>query len=142
MINCRRPSNRSSRLALPLGPSNSYFFSTASHGIHRRSAASASRERVKAFSLTRSCWRAASHSCADTIGGVFIARCPFRCSMSPSLLVAILFLLDFLKQTETIRSKKFSEFADAHSQNSSRGSRSGGYHCCACDAYWAHMSLL
>src|SRR6202034_922088 len=72
-INCLRPSNRSSRLTLPLGPSNSYFFSTAIHGIRRRSAASASRERVKAFSFTRSCCRAASHSCSDTIGGVFIA---------------------------------------------------------------------
>jgi hypothetical protein len=62
--------------------------------------------------------------------------------MSLSLLVAILFLLDFLKQTETIRPEQFSEFADAHRQNSSRGSRSGGHHCCACDACWAHISLL
>jgi hypothetical protein len=62
--------------------------------------------------------------------------------MSLSLLVAILFLLDFLKQTETIRPEKFSEFADAHRQNSSRGSRSGGHHGCACDACWAHISLL
>src|SRR5262249_34048685 len=73
------------RLALPLGPSNSYAFSTASHGIRRRSAASASRARVKAFSFRRSCSRAASHSCGDTIGGVFIGRCPFRCSISLSL---------------------------------------------------------
>src|SRR5450631_23270 len=118
----------SSRLALPFGPSNSYFFSTASHGIRRRSAASASRERVKAFSFTRSCWRAASHSCGDTIGGVFIARCPFRCSISLSLLIAISFLLDFLKQTETTRSEKAFEFADARGQNSSRQSCSGGHH--------------
>src|SRR3984957_19961308 len=75
--NCLRPSNKSSRLTLPLGPSNSYFLSTAIHGIRRRSAASASRERVKAFSFTRSCCRAASHSCCDTIGGVFIARFGF-----------------------------------------------------------------
>src|SRR5450755_3630829 len=129
----------SSRLSLPLGPSNSYFFSTASHGIRRRSAASASRERVRAFSFTRSCWRAASHSCGDTIGGVFIASCPFRCSVSFSLLVAILFLLDFLKQIETIRPEKSPEFADARRQNSSRGSRSGDHHCCACDARWAHI---
>jgi hypothetical protein len=61
--------------------------------------------------------------------------------MSLSLLVAILFLLDFLKQTATIRPEKFSEFADAHRQNSSRGSRSGGHQCCACDACWAHISL-
>src|SRR6266567_3942935 len=142
MISCRRPSNKSSRLTLPLGPSNSYFFSTAIHGIRRRSAASASRERVKAFSFTRSCWRAASHSCCDTIGGVFIARCPLPGSLSLCLLVAILFLLSFLKQTEMIHSEKFSELADAHRQNSSRGSGSGDHYCCACDACWAHMSLL
>jgi hypothetical protein len=62
------------------------------------------------------------------------------------LLVAILFLLlfliDFLKQTETIRFEKFFEFADARRQNSSRGSRSGGHHCYACDACWAHISIL
>src|SRR5215510_12671868 len=77
MINCRRPSNRSSKLALPLGPSNSYFFSTASHGIRRRLAASASRARVNSFSFTSSCWRAASHSCGETIGGVFIVMSSF-----------------------------------------------------------------
>src|SRR5215472_17465260 len=74
MINWRRPSNKSNRLTLPLGPSNSYFFPTGIHGIRRRSAASASLERVKAFSFTRSCWRAASHSCGDTIGGVFMGH--------------------------------------------------------------------
>src|SRR5215813_1595874 len=73
MINCRRPSNRSSRLALPLGPSNSYGFSTASHGIRRRSAASASRARVNSFSFTRSAWRAASHSFSETTFGLFIS---------------------------------------------------------------------
>src|ERR1700675_40318 len=142
MISCRRPSNKSSRLTLPLGPSNLYFLSTASHGIRRRSAASASRERVKAFSFTRSRWCAASHSCCDTIGGVFIARCAFPCSLPLSLLVAILFLLCFLKQTETIRSENFSELADAHRQNSSCGSGSGAHYCRARDACWAHMSLL
>src|SRR5262245_3447802 len=94
-------------LTLPLGPSNSYFFSTSIHGIRRRSAASASRERVKAFSFTRSCCHAASHSCADTIGGVFIAFCPFGISLSLFLLVAISLLLCFLKQTETTRSEYF-----------------------------------
>src|SRR4030095_473070 len=58
---------------LTLGPSNSYFFSTTIHGNRRPSAASASRARVKAFSFTRSCCRAASHCCGDTIGGVLIA---------------------------------------------------------------------
>jgi hypothetical protein len=45
------------------------------------------------------------------------------------LLVAILFLLCFLKQTETIRSEKSSELADAHRQNSSRGSGDGDHYC-------------
>src|SRR6266478_7903617 len=54
--------------------------------MRRRSAASASRERVKAFSFTRSCWCAASHSCCDTIGGVFISRCPFPCSLALSFI--------------------------------------------------------
>jgi hypothetical protein len=48
------------------------------------------------------------------------------------LLVAILFLLCFLKQTETIRSEKSSELADAHRQNSSRGSGSGDHYCYCC----------
>src|SRR5262249_22783221 len=138
-IDWRRSSNKSSRLTLPLGPSNSYFLSTASQGIRRRSAASASRDRVKAFSFTRSCWRAASHSSCDTIGGVFIAICPFGCSLSLSLLVAISVLLCFRQQTETTRSEKSSELADAHRQNSSCGSGSGDHHCCACDACWAHI---
>src|SRR5216683_3297566 len=137
MINCRRPSNRSSRLTLPLGPSNSYFFSTVIHGIRRRSAASASRERVKAFSLIRSFCLAASHSCSDTIGGVFIAICSFGCSLFPSLRVAISFLLCLLKQTETPRSEKFSELANVHRQNSSRETGRGDHHCCICDACWA-----
>src|SRR5262249_12785093 len=114
---------RSSRPTLPWDPSNSYFFSTAIQGIRRRSAASASRERVKAFSFTRSCWRAASHSCDDTIGSVFFGRFPFR-SVPCSLLVAILFLLSFLNRP-TIRSEKFSDLADAHRQDSSRGCGSG-----------------
>src|SRR5215467_14274219 len=89
MISCRRPSNRSSRLTLPLGPSNLYFFSTAIHGIRRRSAASASRARVKDFSFTRSCWRAASQSCRGTIRGVFIPRCSLRCCMSFALFLSM-----------------------------------------------------
>src|SRR6266853_6962181 len=142
MINCRRPSNKSSRLTLPLGPSNSYFFSTAIHGIRRRSADNASRARVNSFSLTSSCWRAASHSCADTIGGVFFGRCPFGFSMSLFVPVDILFLLCFLKQTVPTRPKNFSNLADAQGQNSSRGPRSSRHHCCACDTCWTHISLL
>src|ERR1700722_20014275 len=92
MINCLRSSNKSSRLTLPLGPSNSYFFSTAIQGIRRRSAARASRERVRAFSFTRSCCRAVSHSCCDTIGGGFIARCPFACSLFVDIFISPYYL--------------------------------------------------
>src|SRR5215468_6075538 len=103
MINCLRPSNRSSKLTLPLGPSNSYFFSTAIHGIRRRSAASASRERVKAFSFASIFCHAACHSVGDTIGGVFIAMSVFDCLLSLSLPLAISFLL-FVKPAETTHS--------------------------------------
>jgi hypothetical protein len=48
----------------------------------------------------------------------------------------------FLKQTETIRSDKFSEFGDANHQSSSRRSGSGDLYCCACNASRAHMCLL
>ena len=50
-----------------------YAFSTAIQGIRRRSAASASRDRIWAFSFTSNRSRAASHSCRDTICGVRIA---------------------------------------------------------------------
>ena len=75
----------SSRLTLPCGPSNSYAFSTAIHGIRRRSAARASRARVAAFSLTSICSRAAAQASGDTIGGVFIPGCPLRCCVSLAL---------------------------------------------------------
>src|SRR5277367_88336 len=55
--------------------------------------------------------------------------------------ILLLLLLDFVKQTSTIRPEKFAEFVDVHRQNSSRGSRSGGHHCRACDAHWAHKFL-
>src|SRR5919106_1462424 len=71
-ISCRRPWNRSSRLTWPSGPSNAYSFSTAIHGIRRRSAASASRARVSSFSFTSSSSRAACHSWGETIVGVFM----------------------------------------------------------------------
>src|SRR4051812_48707851 len=98
--------------------------------MRRRSAASASRERVKAFSLTRSCCRAASHSCCETTGGVFFGSCCFGFSLWVSLI--ILFLLYFLKVTETGRNEEFPELADTHRQNSSSGSDSGDDRCCAC----------
>jgi hypothetical protein len=59
--------------------------------------------------------------------------------LSLSLLVAILFLLCFLKQTETIRSEKSSELADAHRQNSSRGS---GDHYSAVGCWRSRFSFL
>src|SRR5438045_1925203 len=94
-MSCRRPSNRSSRLALPLGPSNLYSFSTATHGIRRRSAASASRAWVNSFSFTSSFWRAASHSFADTILGCFICSFFFSTSLVfiPVLLSLYLFVV-------------------------------------------------
>jgi hypothetical protein len=74
---------------LALGPSNSYAFSMAVHGILRRSVARASRLRVKSFSFTSICWRAASQASGDTIGGVRMAgRSPFR-SFSSVLVVVM-----------------------------------------------------
>ena len=49
------------------------------HGIRRRSAARASRERVTAFSFKSSCRRAASQASAETMGGVSIVRRPLSC---------------------------------------------------------------
>ncbi|MNQ87797.1 hypothetical protein D3C85_1030360 [compost metagenome] len=69
----RRPSKSSARLTWPAGPSKVYVLSTAIHGMRRRSAASASRARVWAFSFTSSCWRAASQASGDTTGGVFMS---------------------------------------------------------------------
>ena len=51
--------------------------------MRRRSAARASRERVKAFSLTSNCCRAASHSSSDVIAGVFIATGSFLFKAEP-----------------------------------------------------------
>src|SRR5215469_13399591 len=89
MISWLRPSNRSSRLTLPVGPSNSYAFSTAIHGIRRRSAASASRARVRAFSFSSICSRADSHASRATIGGVRMAGCLPFWSFSGVLVVLI-----------------------------------------------------
>src|SRR6266576_3508565 len=56
---------------------------------HPRHSSTLGGQRVKAFSFTRSCWRATCHSCGDTTGGVFIP--PFWFSIF-CLLVAISFL--------------------------------------------------
>src|SRR5262245_49502442 len=70
----------STRLFCPSGPSNVYCFSTACHGIRRRCAASASLARITSFSLTRISCLAASHSCGETMGGVFIGIVSLRYS--------------------------------------------------------------
>src|ERR687894_700033 len=57
-------------------PSKLYSFSTAIHGIRRRSAASASRARVCSFSWTSSSSRAVFHSSGETTGGVFTLLIP------------------------------------------------------------------
>src|SRR6266542_3149664 len=62
-------SNRSSRLACPFGPSNTYCFSILTIGSRRRSAARASSARVASFSLTSRFSLAACHSPSDTICG-------------------------------------------------------------------------
>src|SRR3954452_789773 len=80
---------RSSTVALLSGPSGTSAFSTATQGIRPRSEASASRARVISFSLTRSFSRAVSHSCGDTIGGVFMACSPvFAPPVDASVLLA------------------------------------------------------
>src|SRR6516225_5160 len=109
--------------------------------MRRRSAASASREQVKAFSLTSNCCRAASQSCGDTIGGLFIASCPFPRSFSFGLLVVMSFLPCFVKQTDTTRFEKSFEFADVDHDDSACRSDASNHHCCACDARWTHTCL-
>jgi hypothetical protein len=74
MIGCRWPSNGSSSLTLPLGPSNAYALSTAIHpspfGGER---VAGPRQRL---ALTSIGLRAAIQSCCDTIGGVLAGlRC-------------------------------------------------------------------
>jgi hypothetical protein len=56
---------------LPLVESNSYRFSTFSHGRARRWRLNASRCRLNSFSLLRNSLRAASHSaCETTFAGI------------------------------------------------------------------------
>src|SRR5256714_5292458 len=116
-MSCRRPSNRSSRLALPLGPSNSYFFSTASHGIRRRSAASASRARVNSFSFTSNFWRAASHSCDETILGRLIWLASVSRSISFTFILFSSALVHFFLSVNFVHHKS--------GQSAARG-RTGG----------------
>jgi hypothetical protein len=46
-------------------------------------------QRITGAGLTRSCSRAASHSCGDTIGGVFMACCPSFRAFSGDVIVVI-----------------------------------------------------
>ena len=62
----------------PLGPSNTYSFSTFSIGSSRRACLSASRWRVNSFSLASSFLRAGSHSSCATIFGTFMLLFPSR----------------------------------------------------------------
>src|SRR5438094_2002993 len=118
-MSCRRPSNSSSRLALPLGPSKWYSFSTAIHGIRRRSAASASRARVNSFSFTSSCWRAASHSFGETVLGWFTWF--FFLSASLVFILVVLCLYLFAAPVKTPKHERghssAGRSADSHESN-------------------------
>ena len=74
ITSCGRPSNRSSRLTVPSGPSNVYGLSMRTIGSRRRSALTRSRARVSSFSFASSSLRAASHSSRDTTSGRFPSR--------------------------------------------------------------------
>src|ERR1700733_43281 len=73
------PPNSSASVCLPFAVSNTYFFSTFSHGNSRRFLLSASRALVNAFSSARCALRAAIHSSWETI----LCGC-IVCSSSPS----------------------------------------------------------
>jgi hypothetical protein len=67
-----RPWKRSASVSFPFGPSNTYFFSTFSHGNSRRARLSSSRNRVNSFSFFSSSFRAATHSAGDATFACFI----------------------------------------------------------------------
>src|SRR5271168_1562884 len=69
-INWLRSSNSSANVFFPLGVSNTYLFSTFTHGSWRRSAARASPCRVCCFSFSKNCFRAATQSSCDTTFGL------------------------------------------------------------------------
>src|SRR5712675_1588185 len=71
-INWLRPSKRSASVFLPPGASKTYSLSTFTQGNCRRSALTASRCRVRFFSLASSSLRAAIHSSRDTTLGLSI----------------------------------------------------------------------
>src|SRR5882757_10509237 len=85
-INWLRPSKRSASVFLPPGASKTYSLSTFTHGNCRRSALTASRCRVRFFSLASSSLRAAIHSSRDTTFGlsiVLLLVTPLLMTLSP-----------------------------------------------------------
>src|SRR6266566_1533910 len=77
------PSKRSASVSLPFWPSNTYSFSTLSHGSSRRCRLSSLRSRVNSFSLPNSSFRAASHSACDTTFGPSILLFAVPMTISP-----------------------------------------------------------
>src|SRR6202051_1360966 len=71
-INWLRPSNRSAKVSLPPGPSNTYLFSPRSHGNSRRCRLISSRGAVNSFSFANNCLRAATHCAGDVTFGFSI----------------------------------------------------------------------
>src|SRR5712692_1892185 len=71
-INWLLPSKSSGRVCFPLGPSKTYFLSTASHGSSRRCWLSSSRSCVNSFSFVRNSFRAESHTSCETTGWFLI----------------------------------------------------------------------
>src|SRR5215469_8901835 len=67
-----RPSNMSSRLTGPVGPSNTYSFSTLTAGSSRRRSLTLASALAACSSAASSSLRSASHSSADTIRGTLI----------------------------------------------------------------------
>src|ERR1700674_986262 len=65
-INWLLPSKRSARVSFPLGPSNTYCFSTFSHGSSRRCRLNSSRNLVNSFSFLSNSFRDSIHSFGET----------------------------------------------------------------------------
>src|SRR5205823_8749385 len=100
------------------------------HGLLRRSAASASRAWVNSFSFTRSFWCAASHSFADTILGGFIWSFFFS---TPFFILVLLSLYLFVAPVKTPKYE--------HGR-SSAGRRASGHESNVSDACGTHVGFL
>src|SRR5262249_51690265 len=75
-ISCRLPPNNWASVTFPSGPSKTYSVSTLTMGSLRRSALSASWERVNSFSRASSRRRASSHCSRETTSGRLIVKPP------------------------------------------------------------------